>query len=498
MKQAVLNRHGRCAAVFALTAAVWFAASRAGVAQTLLLQGGRIIPVAGPEIKKGDILIEDGRIMKIIPRRPGRGGAKTDEVPFDAKVIDVSGKVLFPGMIDVHTTGGLDVPNESPPVTPFLNVYDAIDPSQLFFEDALRDGVTSIHVIPGNNCVIAGLSRVVHPIGMTPDEMTTAPDVAIKLSLSPKRGFDRMLQMATFRETFAKLDEDMAKLAERRYEETLREEKRDLDVAPEEAQERGRKLIRDEDVPEKDRNLLRLTQGKLRAFVYCGKAMDVPAAVALSKAHGFFDQSVFVLGGECYKAIDALKKAGRPVVLDADLIYREIDPITGEEKETFVPSLVDQAGLKFALQRKRGASLGERYLWYQAARCVREGISRPKALKAITVWPAEMLGLGDRLGSIEPDKDANILVLSGDPLDAQTWVERVFVQGAEVYDRDEDIRLKRLLAPPEAELGPSATAGNATTGSVDAGRASGKNRPGKDGQDRPRRPRRDRPRRERP
>jgi hypothetical protein len=72
----------------------------------------------------------------------------------------------------------MDVPNESPPVTPFVNVYDAIDPAQLFFEDSLRDGVTSIHVIAANDCVIGGMSRVVHPIGMTPEEMTTAGQIA--------------------------------------------------------------------------------------------------------------------------------------------------------------------------------------------------------------------------------------------------------------------------------------------------------------------------------
>ena len=422
--------------------------------QTVMLEGARIIPVAGKPIKKGNILIKDGKIVEV--------GRKV-EAPFDAKVIDVSGKTLFPGMIDVHTWRGLDRPNESPPVTPFLNVYDAIDPSQLFFEDSLRDGVTSIHIIPGNNCVIGGMSRVVHPIGMTPAEMTTAADVALKISITPKGGFDRMRQMATFRETFRKLEEDTASLAEKRYEDKLRDEGRDLDVTPEEARKRGRELIRDEDVPDKDRNLILLTRGELRTLVFCGRAMDVPAGVRLAKEHGFFDQTVWVLGSECYKAVDVLKKAERPVVLDAELIHRETDPITGEEKETFVPTLIDKAGLKFALQRRSGSSLGERYLWYQAAHCVREGVKRSKALKAITLWPAEMLGLGDRLGSLEPGKDANILVLSGDPLDAQTWVEQAFVQGIQVYDRDEDIRLKRLFAEPDEELGASSTSAETTT-----------------------------------
>ncbi len=425
---------------------VALATVRPAAGQVVVLEGGTIIPVAGETLKKGSILIRDGRIAEI---------GETVETPFDAKVIDVSGKTLFPGMIDVHTWRGMDVPNESPPVTPFLNVYDAIDPAQLFFEDSLRDGVLSIHVSPANNTVIGGLTRVVHPIGMTPDEMTTAAEVAMKIAVSPKNGFDRMLQMATFRETFRRLDETLAKLAVEKYEEKLREDGKDLSVPPEEEERLGRELLKEEHLEEKDRNLLRLTQGKLRTFIFAGAAMDVPAAIRLAKDHGFFEQSVLVLGPECHKAVANLKKAGRPVVLASELIHREVDPFTGEEKETFVPAVIDKAGLAFALQREYGTTLGERYLWYQAARCVREGISREKALKAITLWPAEMLGLGERLGSLEKGKDANVLVLSGDPLDAQTWVEKAFVQGIEVYDRSEDIRLKELLAPPEKGIGPS-------------------------------------------
>ncbi len=443
----------------ALIAALVLAGASAAPAQIVVLENAQIIPVVGKDIKKGSILIKDGRIAEI---------GQNVEVPFNAKVIDCSGKTLFPGMVDVHTWRGMDQPNESPPVTPFVNVYDAIDPSQLFFEDSLRDGVTSIHVIPGNDCVIGGMSRVVHPIGMTPEEMTTAAHVALKLSITPKSGFDRMLQMATMREAFIKLDEAMAKLAEKRYEDKLREEGKDLDVPPDEAQKRGRELIREEDIDEKDRNLLRLTQGKARAFTYCGRAMDIAPAVREAKARGYFDQAVLVLGSECYKAAAELKKAGLPVALDGDLVHRETDPMTGDEKETFVPSVIARTGLKFALQRKYGSSLGERYLWYQAARCVREGISRETALMSITQWPADMLGLGDRLGSLEAGKDANILVLSGDPLDVQTWVEKVFIQGEEVYDRAADIRLKELFKTPAEEEGPSTAPGAETKNTADS------------------------------
>ncbi len=448
-------RWRRARFVAALFSLAIMTTSRAALAQTILLQGGKVIPVVGETIEKGDVLIKNGFIEAV---------AEKVDAPFDATVVDCTDKVIFPGMIDVHTWRGMDQPNESPPLTPFLNVYDAIDPSQLFFEDSLRDGVLSIHITPGDDTVIGGMSRVVHPIGLTPAEMTTAPDIALKLSVTPKNGFDRMRQMATFREAFRKLDEDMKALAEKAYEDKLRKEDKDLDVTPEEAQKRGLELLKPEDTPEKDRNLLMLTQGRLRAFVHCDKAMDVAAGIRLAKEHGFFDQTVFVLGTEAFKAADALKAAGRPVVLSAELVHNETNSLTGEESETFVPKVIDDAGLHFALLRNWGSAMGERYLWYQAARCVREGVSRDHALKAITLWPAEMVGLGHRLGSLEIGKDANVVVLTGDPLDLQSWVEKAYVQGIQVYEQTEDIRLKRLFAAPGDEQGPSTRAeGEATT-----------------------------------
>lgn len=151
MRYAHEKRWLACAAVRIATILPVLSASTI-FAQTILLENATVIPVSTKPIKKGGVLIKDGKIVKV---------AASIEAPFDAQVIDCTGKTIFPGMIDPHTWRGMDVPNESPPVTAFVNVYDAIDPSQLFFEDSLRDGVTSIHVIPGNDCVIGDRKSVV-------------------------------------------------------------------------------------------------------------------------------------------------------------------------------------------------------------------------------------------------------------------------------------------------------------------------------------------------
>ncbi|MBN2474284.1 MAG: amidohydrolase family protein [Pirellulales bacterium] len=413
---------------------------RAAPPAKVALQGGRIIPVEGEEIAQGTLLIENGKITAV--------GAQV-EIPYDAMVVDVSGKVLLPGMISPHTWRGLDRANENLPVAPYLDVYDAIDPSSLAFEDALRDGVLAVHVIQGDSCVIGGLSRLVHPIGRTPDEMTIRPAIALKLSTSPRSGFDRMSQMAAMREAFFDLGVYLEDLAETRYEAELKKQEKQIDVPPEEARKRGRELIRDEDLDDKHANLLRLIEKRLDAWIYCGAATDVAPAIGTARENGFLERSVFVLGVDAYRAVDELKQAGRPVVLPPELVHQERDPITGELRETFVPKVIHDAGLLFALQPDPDASLAERYLTYQAARCVRRGIPREAALQAITLNPAKMLGVADRLGSLQVGKAGYVVVLSGDPLDFNTWVEQAYIDGILAYDRAKDVRLQELLGLEE-------------------------------------------------
>ncbi|RJP41639.1 MAG: hypothetical protein C4547_01420 [Phycisphaerales bacterium] len=424
------------------------ASAAAAPPEKVALVGARIIPVVGPDVDRGTLLIEHGRIAAI---------GKDVKIPYDAMEVDVSGKVLFPGMIDPHSWRGLDQPNESLPVMPYLDVYDATDPSRLFFENALRDGITTVHVVQGNDCVIGGVTRVVRPIGLSLAEMTVAERVGIKLSTSPKRGFDRMLQMATLREAFLELDDYLERLAEQKYEEKLSKKEKKIDVGPKEARQRGRELIEPSDYDDAHANLVQLTRGQIDAWIYAGAATDVAPAIKIARDHGFLERTVLVLGPECFKAVDDIKASGRPVVLDDELVYRERDPLTGKLTETFVPKVFADAGVKFALQPSPDASLPERYLNYQAARCVREGLSRDAALRSITMNPAEAIGLGDRLGSLEVGKTANVVVLSGDPLNFNSWVEYVYIDGIRAYDRSKDPRLAELLGEePEGEKKPPA------------------------------------------
>jgi len=405
------------------------------------LKAGRIITVIDDEITDGVILIENGRITEV--------GGKDLEIPYDFWVIDASDKVVFPGMVEAHTNEGMsgyiNRTNESLPVVPFTSVFDAIDPSVLYFEDALRDGTTTILISQGNNTVIGGMTRIVRPIGRTVADMTVKADTGLKISFTPMNGQDRLTQMALFRETFRELAEYKRNLAESKYEKDLEEKKETLKVSPDEAAKKGMELLDEADFDFKHLNLERLVTGRLPAFVSCREPIDVHNAIKIAKENGFLDRTIFVLGNECHKAVDAIKATGRPVVLESRMVYREEDPLTGEETEVFVPLAFYEARIPFAITSNQRDAYGARYLWYQAARLMRNGIPRTEALRAITFTAASMIGVGNRLGAILPGYDATLLVLTGDPLDVGTWVDKVLIEGQVVYEREKDYRLKELL-----------------------------------------------------
>jgi imidazolonepropionase-like amidohydrolase len=188
--------------------------------------------------------------------------------------------------------------------------------------------------------------------------------------------------------------------------------------------------------------MVSLLDGKMVAHVYCPDAASVVKAIELSQTYKF--KMKLVLSGDSWKAAEEIAKEQLEVLLDPDLTYWETDEERHEEVLRIPLSVFAKAKIKFAF-RTENSNFGSSYMWYQAATAVKYGLSRSDAIKAGTIYPAEILGLGDRLGSIEPGKDANLLLLTGDPLDTMTWVDGVFVEGNLVYERSKDEKLKRVL-----------------------------------------------------
>lgn len=413
------------------------------------VRGGTIVNPDGSRIENGVVVIASGRITAV-------GGPDT-AIPGDATVHEADGKVVFPGMILAHTQIGLDVANENMPVVPFVNVYDSIEPNSAEYEECLRSGISTVHVIQGDNTVIGGLSRIVRPLGDMVEYMTVRADYALKLSIAPRSGFNRMTQMAELRRAFDDLAAHVETVAERRYEEEQKKKGEKVLVLPDEAAKQGMELVTIDDLEARWRTLWRASKGQVPLFVNCDTAADVTHGLEFLREKKLLEQAVFVVGTEAFKVAGALKQAKRPVVLSGQLVHRERDPLTGKEKETFVPKVFADAGVPFALQTEGFGAHPGGQLWYQAARCVREGVARDVALQAVTQHAAQAIGMEGDLGSLAPGKWGNLALLSGEPLEQSTVVEKLLIEGQLVYDRATDRRLKELATGEDA---PSAATGD--------------------------------------
>ncbi len=406
------------ASVFLIAFATGSMVHAAPVRKKLAIEAGRIITIAGKDIKNGVILVEDGAIKAV--------GADV-EIPWDAFVIEAKDQVVMPGFVIAHTSSGLDQANENMPEVPFISTFDSIDPVSTFFEDSLRDGVVAMLILPGNNTLLGGTGNIVKPYGRTVEAMLVKRYKGLKISLQPSRNTSRMGHMQRFRRYMSDLKDYLEEYERRKAD--AEEEKKPFD----------------EEIDVTKQSMVDLLNKKLTAFIYCDRAADVPKAIEIQKTHGL--KTVLVLGTDCYKAARLIAKSKLPVVLDPQLIVWETNEQTNEEEMKVIPAIFHKAGVKFAFQTDT-SQYGRRYLWYQAATAVKHGMKRDEALKSITLYPAQFIGVDNRLGSIEAGKEATMLFLTGDPLDAGSWVDRTMIAGEIVYERAKDDRLKKLLEPP--------------------------------------------------
>ena len=353
---------------------------------------------------------------------------------------------------------------------PYVSVLDSIDPMNSYFLDARRNGVTSVAITPGNTTMIGGQAAVIKTSGEFLDEMILMPNAGVKISLRPVRG-SRMSHLAKLRkalndakkklakknkkkddekgekkDTKKKADSDKADKKEKAKDKKDEKAETKKEVAKKEtAKKADKKSTPEKPETELDKAMFKLLKGELPAIIYCDKAMDVGQALRLIEE--FKLKAKLVLGRDCHKAAKQVAKAGLPVILDSTLVFWEEDPRTKEETRIVVPQVFREHDVKFVYQvgRSNSATLGNNYLWYQAATCVKYGMPEQEALESLTTLPAKFLGVEKLVGSIEKGKDGDVVILSGDPLKIDTWVEKTFVNGEIVYDREKDEQLMRLL-----------------------------------------------------
>ncbi len=448
--------------------------------EQLAIKGGKVVPVSGAPIDSAIILIRDGKIEAV---------GKNLTIPSDYRVMDAAGKVILPGFIEAHSSRGMDQANERNDNVPFLSVVDAIDPGQEYFEDCLRNGVTTVAIVPGNETMIGSQAAIIKTAGGFVDQMIVKRNAGLKISLKPSAARSRMSHIVLVRKELDAARDALQELANKPRPSAPAAP---ATPAPRDDEAPGAKTpvadapgaktpVADApgspgeplqpqppggagpegatespvDVSVRREALVRLLKGEVPAFIYCDAAMDVPHALKLTQDYKL--KTILVLGRECYKAAKLVAESKLPVILDPMLVFWETDPRTGDDTKIIVPKVYKEAGVKMTFQVTGIAggslfrapdlppTLGTNFLWYQAATAVKYGLPVPEALEAITLRPAQVLGIESLAGSIQPGKDADLVILTGEPLKLNTWVHSTLVRGKVVYERDKDRKLQHLL-----------------------------------------------------
>ncbi|MTI67750.1 MAG: amidohydrolase [Firmicutes bacterium] len=383
-----------------------------------LIKNGKIFTMAGEVIEKGSILIEDGKIKEI---------GKDIVAPLDVEIIDAEGKLVMPGFIDAHCHLGLfedgigfegdDVNEMVDPVTPQVRAIDGINPFDRTFKEAYEGGVTLAATGPGSANVIGGQFAAIKTYGKRIDDMIVKEPLAMKIAFgeNPKRVYHEQKKSPMTRmATAAVLRENLYKAKDyvKKQESDDKSKKPEFDLK----MEALAKVIRRE-IP-------------LKAHAH--RADDILTAIRIAKEFEVDITLDHCTEGHLIK--NYLKEEGKSVIVGPSLSHRSKFELKNLTFET--PGVLNKEGVKVAIMTDSPV-IPLQYLSLCAGLAVKAGMDKMDALKAITINAAEILGISERVGSIEVGKDADIVIFDGNPLsnvDHKTYA--TIIDGNIVYKRE--------------------------------------------------------------
>jgi imidazolonepropionase-like amidohydrolase len=382
----------------------------------LAIKNVKIYTITNGIITGNVVVDEQGKIV----------GVGDVEIPRGAEVIDGTGKVVMPGMIEAHGHAGVyeeslgwegsDGNEMTDPVTPHIRALDAINPHEDGIREALEHGVTAMCVLPGSANVIGGQGVVVHMYGNTVEEMIIKEAGGLKIAFgeNPKRVYSNQKKMPSTRmATAALLRESLVKA--QNYLDKLEKAKTD----PEKAPERDLRM----------EVLAKVLKRELPVRAHAHRADDIMTALRIAKEFNL-DISIEHCT-EGHKIVNELKEAGVWAIVGPTLSNRSKVELKELSFNT-LKTLYD-AGIPVAITMDHPV-VPVGYMPTVAAHAVKAGLPYEEALKAITINPAKVLGIDAEYGSIEQGKMADLVLWSGDPLDVQSRVEKVFIHGQIVHE----------------------------------------------------------------
>jgi imidazolonepropionase-like amidohydrolase len=403
---------------------------------SIAITGGRVVPIEGDPIDGGTVLVIDGKIAAV--------GGPDLEPPPGVQVVDAAGRWVLPGLVDAHTHlgareegegwAGHDTNELTGPIQAHVRVLDAINPADEGFRDAIAGGVLTAGITPGSGNPIGGQTVAVHCWGRTVDDMVLRSPAGMKSALgeNPKRVLgERRVNPSSRLGTAAAIRTALVDALN--YLEKQNEQEQD------QSSERAR-LTAYRDL--KLEALASVLRRDIPWRQHCHRADDIATALRLAAEFGY--DLVIDHGTEGYLIADKIAAAGVPVVTGPLITARS--KVELRNRTMANPGLLAAAGVTVAIATDHPV-VPVHLLILQAALAVREGLDRDTALRAVTITPARIMRVADRIGSLVPGKDADVTIWSGDPFDVMSRVEAAYIGGREVYRYDRASRSGVFAAP---------------------------------------------------
>lgn len=388
----------------------------------LLIKNGIVMTMAGVTLERGYVLADGDKIIGI--------GNDVPNTASEAQVIDAEGMYVLPGLIDAHCHIGMwedsvgfegDDGNEiTDPVTPHLRAIDGVYHLDRAFSEARENGVTTVVTGPGSANVIGGQFAALKTFGRRIEEMVIREPIAMKVAFgeNPKTVYyekrqtpmTRMATAALLRENLMKAKEYKKQLEEY-HSDSENNEKPDFDMKME--------------------ALIKVLSGEMHLKAHAHRADDILTSIRIAKEFGLKLSIEHCTEGHLLKEI--LVEEDIPVIVGPLLTDRSKIELRNQSLRN--PGELEKAGVKLAIMTDHPC-VPIQYLSLSAALAVREGMSEEGALKAVTINAAEITGISDRVGSLEPGKDADIVIFNGYPLDLRSRVVATIINGKVVYKND--------------------------------------------------------------